>query len=116
MNMDCCSPISVSPLSEADAIEAARRFKALSDPARVRLLSLIAESGEICGCDLEGPLGLSQPTVSHHLKILAEADLIHKERRGKWVYAHLRPEGFNTLRDVLTTRTRKTLPTATVGS
>ena len=103
-------------MTEAEAIEAARRFKALSDPTRVRLLSLIAEAGEICGCDLEGPLGLSQPTVSHHLKVLAEAELIHKERRGKWVYAHLRQEGFNALRDVLTTRTRKSLPTAPARS
>ncbi len=103
-------------MSEAEAAEAARRFKALADPARVRLLSLVAESGEICGCDLEGPLGLSQPTVSHHLKVLAEAELIHKERRGKWVYVHLRPEGFNALRDVLSTRTRKSLPRAAVRS
>ncbi len=103
-------------MNEAEAVDAARRFKALSDPARVRLLSLIAESGEICGCDLEGPLGLSQPTVSHHLKVLAEAELIHKERRGKWVYAHLRQEGFNALRDVLTTRTRRSLPRAATGS
>ncbi len=103
-------------MSEAESTEVARRFKALSDPARVRLLSLIAESGEICGCDLEGPLGLSQPTISHHLKVLAEAELIHKERRGKWVYAHLRQEGFNSLRDVLTTRTRKSLPMAATRS
>ena len=103
-------------MNEAEAVDAARRFKALSDPARVRILSLIAESGEICGCDLEGPLGLSQPTVSHHLKMLAEAELIHKERRGKWVYAHLRQEGFNALRDVLTTRTRRSLPRAATGS
>lgn len=103
-------------MGETEALDVASRFKALSDPARVRLLSLIAESGEICGCDLEDPLGLSQPTVSHHLKVLAEAGLIHKERRGKWVYAHLREEGFNTLRDVLTTRKRKSLPTAATKS
>ena len=114
--MECCPSITVAAMSESEAVEAARRFKALSDPARVRLLSLIAESGEICGCDLEGPLGLSQPTVSHHLKVLAEAELIHKERRGKWVYAHLRQEGFNALREVLTTRTRKTLPRANARS
>lgn len=103
-------------MTEADATEAARRFKALSDPTRVRMLSLIAESGEICGCDLESPLGLSQPTVSHHLKVLEEAELVHKERRGKWVYAHLRQDGFNALRDVLTTRTRKSLPTTLARS
>ena len=103
-------------MSESEAVEAARRFHALSDPARVRVLGLIAEAGEICGCDLEGPLGLSQPTVSHHLKVLAEAELIHKERRGKWVYAHLRPEGFTALSDLLTTRTRKSLPTAAARS
>ena len=114
--MECCLPITVDTISETEAVEAARRFKALSDPARVRLISLIAESGEICGCDLEGPLGLSQPTVSHHLRVLADAGLIHKERRGKWVFAHLRPEGFNALREVLTTRTRKSLPKAAARS
>lgn len=64
----------------------ATQLKALSDPARLRLISLIASNGEMCGCDLTEPLGLSQPTVSHHLKILANAGLVRREKRGKWAY------------------------------
>jgi ArsR family transcriptional regulator len=64
----------------------ARTFKALGDPARVRLLSLIAENGEACICDLTGPVGLSQPTVSHHMKQLVDAGLVTREQRGKWAH------------------------------
>ena len=84
----CCSPLTGGVL-DGDAAEAlARMFKALSDPARVRLLSLIAASqgGEACICDLTEPIGLSQPTVSHHMRLLAEAGLVSREQRGKWAY------------------------------
>lgn len=76
------------PLGEADAVDLARTFKALSDPVRLRLLSLIAshEGGEACVCDLTGPFDVSQPTISHHLKVLREAGLVGSERRGTWVY------------------------------
>ena len=82
----CCAPITSAGITESGAEDLAIRLKALSDPARIRLVSLIAANGEMCGCDLTGPLGLSQPTVSHHLKILANAGLLHREKRGKWAY------------------------------
>jgi ArsR family transcriptional regulator, arsenate/arsenite/antimonite-responsive transcriptional repressor len=85
---ECCSAIPDSALTveEADAI--ARTFKALGDPTRVRLLSLIAASrdGEACICDLTEPVGLSQPTVSHHMKLLVDAGLATREQRGRWAY------------------------------
>jgi ArsR family transcriptional regulator len=76
------------PLTEADALSLAQAFKALADPARLRLLSLIAmrAGAEACNCDLIEPLGLSQPTVSHHFKVLHDAGLVARERRGQWVY------------------------------
>ena len=84
----CCPPLGAAPLSQEQAEDAARQFKALADPARLRLLSLLmsAPNGEACTCDLTEPLGLSQPTVSHHLKKLAEAGLVTGERRGSWTY------------------------------
>jgi ArsR family transcriptional regulator len=84
----CCSPLSAAPLSQEDAQELAHRLKALADPARLRLLSLLmaGPDGEACTCDLTGPLGLSQPTVTHHLKKLAESGLVTGERRGVWTY------------------------------
>src|SRR4051812_41100754 len=72
----CCSPLSAEPLAESDAMELAKVFAALADPVRLRLLSLVAEGGEVCSCDLEIPLGKSQPTISHHTKALAEAGLL----------------------------------------
>ncbi len=90
----CCSPVTGGVL-EADAAEQlARSFKALGDPTRVRLLSLIAaaDAGEACICDLTAPVGLSQPTVSHHMKQLVDAGLVTREQRGKWAfYAVVRP-------------------------
>lgn len=79
---------SQSSAVDQHAAELAKVFKALGDPARVKLLSLIAasESGEMCVCDLTGPVGLSQPTVSHHMKLLVEAGLVAREQRGKWAY------------------------------
>ncbi len=85
---ECCASVLSSPLGAADAAELARGFSALADPVRLRLLSMLAAapSGEICVCDFIGPLGRTQGTISHHLKILGEAGLVHGDRRGKWVW------------------------------
>ncbi|KOU13708.1 ArsR family transcriptional regulator [Streptomyces sp. WM6372] len=90
----CCVPMVREPLDEGAAAELSRMFKALSDPIRLRLLSLIAsyEGGEACVCDLIGPFDVSQPTISHHLKVLREAGLVGSERRGTWVYYWVLPE------------------------
>lgn len=100
---DCCPPLLTAPLDEAAAVELAGAFKALADPVRLRLLSLIAAApeGTACSCDLEEPVGKSQPTVSHHLAILAEAGLITKEKVGRWVNCTIVPERLAALRDVL---------------
>lgn len=84
----CCSPVTGGVLTPDEAERIARTFKALGDPARVRLLSLIAASGdgEACICDLTEPVGLSQPTVSHHMKLLVDAGLATREQRGRWAY------------------------------
>lgn len=89
-----CCPVLEAPLSDDEADRTARQFKALADPARVKLLSLIASSpdGELCVCNLTGPLGLSQPTVSHHLKVLTDAGFLERERRQSWAYFRLRRE------------------------
>jgi ArsR family transcriptional regulator, arsenate/arsenite/antimonite-responsive transcriptional repressor len=99
----CCSPLLSAPLGEEDAETLAAALQALADPARLRLLSLIAScpDSEACGCDLTTPVGLSQPTVSHHLKVLHEAGLLDRERRGKWVYFRVRPEPLASLRSAL---------------
>jgi len=90
----CCPALLGAPVSDEEAELAAAIFKALADPARVRLLSLIAAAGAggACVCELVPPLDLSQPTVSHHLKKLHEAGLVSRERRGTWAYYRLRPE------------------------
>lgn len=84
----CCSPVTRAPLSAEDADRAAHVLKALADPVRLRLLSLVAshEDGEACVCDLNDAFDLSQPTISHHLKQLHEAGLLQREKRGVWVY------------------------------
>lgn len=84
----CCSPVTGGALDAAASENLARMFKALGDPTRVRLLSLIAAqpSGEACICDLTKPVGLSQPTVSHHMKQLVDAGLVTREQRGKWAF------------------------------
>jgi ArsR family transcriptional regulator len=99
----CCPPIGGAPLSDADAIELARRFGALADPARLRILSLIAsaDAGEVCVCDLVDPVGKSQPTVSHHLKVLSEAGLITGDKRGRWVWYRAIPTRLAELRSAL---------------
>lgn len=95
----CCSPVPGATLSAEDAERTARTLKALADPARLRLLSIIAahEGGEACVCDLTEPVGLSQPTVSHHLKVLAEAGFVTREKRGVWAYYTLVPDAVRTL-------------------
>jgi ArsR family transcriptional regulator len=99
----CCSPLLTTPLGEADAAELALAFKALADPVRLRLLSLIAAapSGTACSCDLEEPVGKSQPTVSHHLSVLADAGLITKEKVGRWVNCTVVPQRLEQLREIL---------------
>ncbi|MFC8236433.1 ArsR/SmtB family transcription factor [Streptomyces sp. NPDC056707] len=101
----CCSPMVREPLGEGDAIDLARMFKALSDPVRLRLLSLIAshEGGEACVCDLTGPFDVSQPTISHHLKVLREAGLVGSERRATWVYYWVLPTALARLSSLLQT-------------
>jgi ArsR family transcriptional regulator, arsenate/arsenite/antimonite-responsive transcriptional repressor len=103
LGSDCCSPLLDSPLDETEAGALARAFKVLADPARLRLLSAIAARprGEACVCELLPFLDLSQPTVSHHLKILHEAGLLWRERRATWVYYGVRPEALEPLRAVL---------------
>ncbi|MEV6313063.1 metalloregulator ArsR/SmtB family transcription factor [Streptomyces sp. NPDC051840] len=100
----CCPGLLTTPLGEGQAVELAKVFKALGDPVRLRLLSMIAsrEGGEICVCDLTPAFDLSQPTISHHLKLLRQAGLIDCERRGTWVYYWLLPEMTDTLAGVLT--------------
>ncbi|HJP67108.1 MAG TPA: metalloregulator ArsR/SmtB family transcription factor [Actinomycetota bacterium] len=90
----CCPPLLDEVISNEEADVAARVFRALGDPARVRLLSMVASAAdrEACVCDLVPGLDLSQPTVSHHLKVLREAGLLDRERRGSWVYYRLRPD------------------------
>jgi ArsR family transcriptional regulator len=99
----CCSPLLAAPLTAGEAEQLALAFKALADPVRLRLLSLIAAApeGTACSCDLEEPVGKSQPTVSHHLSVLADAGLITKERVGRWVNCTVVPERLAQLRDVL---------------
>jgi ArsR family transcriptional regulator len=102
-DLDCCAPLAREPLSADGADRLAKVLKALADPARLRLLSLIQahEGGEACVCELTGPLGLGQPTVSHHLKTLHEAGLLARERRGVWVYYRARPEALRALADLI---------------
>lgn len=99
----CCSPLTGGILDHETAEQIASSFKALSDPTRVRLLSLIAaaDGGEACICDLTQPVGLSQPTVSHHMKQLVQAGLVTREQRGKWAYYTVVPDAFDALSQVL---------------
>ncbi len=99
----CCSPLTGDPLSAAEAADLAWVFKAIADPVRLRLLSLIAShaGGEACVCDLTGAFALTGPTISHHLKVLREAGLIDGQRRGTWVYYRVRPQLLAQLSAVL---------------
>ena len=98
---ECCPSILDSPLDERQAAELAAGFAALADPVRLRLLSLVADGGEVCSCDLEVPLGKSQPTISHHTKALADAGLLTGEKRGRWMMWRVVPERLAVLRAAL---------------
>jgi ArsR family transcriptional regulator len=102
----CCPPVLQGALTKGDADELASAFKALADPGRLRLLSFIAAQadGEACVCHVTAPVGLSQPTVSHHLKVLHEAGLLDREKRGAWVYYRVKPARLEALRSALATR------------
>lgn len=102
--MNTCCPILDAPLSDEEAEVTARIFKALADPARVKLLALIASSrtGEMCVCNLVEPVGLSQPTVSHHLKVLTDTGLLQRERRGSWAYFRVNEPSLAAMRNALT--------------
>ena len=103
---ECCPPLDRSPLSDEDAEAAAAIFRALGDPARVKLLSLIATAptGEACVCDLTDVFTLKQPTISHHLKVLLDAGLVERERRGTWAYYRLRPGALEAAARILGSR------------
>ena len=89
----CCAPLTASVLSDEEAAATAELFKALADPARVRIVNRLAQSGEpVCACEFPQFLGLSQPTASHHLSRLTRAGLLNREQRGKWAYFSLDPE------------------------
>jgi ArsR family transcriptional regulator len=98
-----CPPLLAGPIEPEDAERLAAALKVLADPARLRLLSLIQAQpdGEACVCHLTGPLGLSQPTVSHHLKVLAQAGLVERERRGSWAFFRVVPGQIEMLRELL---------------
>ena len=102
-DVTCCAPLTRGPLSAAAAMELARTLKAIADPARLRLLSMVAahDGGEACVCDLTEPLGLSQPTVSHHLRVLVDAGLLTREKRGVWAYFTLVPGALDSLAAML---------------
>jgi ArsR family transcriptional regulator, arsenate/arsenite/antimonite-responsive transcriptional repressor len=95
----CCPPLAAEPMSPAQAEWVAPLLKALADPVRLRLMSLVAShpGGEACVCDLTGEFDLSQPTISHHLKVLHEAGLLDREKRGVWVYYRARTEALSSL-------------------
>ena len=100
---ECCPPVLSAPLGEEDADRLARALRVVADPARLRLLGLIqARPGaEACVCQLTQPLGLSQPTVSHHLKVLHDAGLLEREQRGRWAYYRVVPDSLGALRNAL---------------
>ena len=105
VDAECCTPLRSVPLAAEPAVLLARRFAALSDPVRLRLVSLLATSadGAVCVCDLVQPVGRSQPTVSHHLKVLREAGLVASEKRGTNVWYAVVPAALESLRTVLGT-------------
>ena len=100
----CCVPLMREPLAPGDAETLATQLKALADPARLRLLSIVASSPdqEACVCDLVEPLGLAQPTVSHHLKVLTRAGFLSRSQRGTWAYYRLQPDALPSIAAVLT--------------
>jgi ArsR family transcriptional regulator len=101
----CCAPLLREPITAGQAAELARLLKALADPTRLRLVSMVAahEDGEACVCDLTEPLGLTQPTISHHLKILVDAGIFTRDKRGVWAYYALVPSAMDAISAVLST-------------
>jgi ArsR family transcriptional regulator, arsenate/arsenite/antimonite-responsive transcriptional repressor len=101
----CCVPLLREPITAPQAAGLARTLKALADPVRLRLVSMVAahDGGEACVCDLTEPLGLTQPTISHHLKILVEAGIFTRDKRGVWAYYALVPAALGALSAVLST-------------
>jgi ArsR family transcriptional regulator len=102
---ECCTPLVREPLTASQAANLAFILKALADPTRLRLVSMVAahQGGEACVCDLTDPLGLTQPTISHHLKVLVDAGIFTREKRGKWAYYALVPGALDALSAVLRT-------------
>jgi ArsR family transcriptional regulator, arsenate/arsenite/antimonite-responsive transcriptional repressor len=100
---ECCPPFLADPLDQGDAESLASALRVVADPARLRVLSLVASrpEAEACVCELTEPLGLSQPTVSHHLRVLHEAGLLDREQRGRWAFYRLNPEPLRVLREAL---------------
>ncbi len=103
LSSGCCESVTAGALDETAAAELASVFKVLADPARLRLLSMVASApaGEACACDLVEPLGRSQPTVSHHLSMLVDAGVLSREKRGRWAWYRVVPERLTWLRNVL---------------
>jgi ArsR family transcriptional regulator len=99
--VSCCGPLTAIAMSEVEAGDIAQIFGALSDPIRLRMLSLVAAEDEVCSCALEEPLGKSQPTISHHTRILAEAGLIVGEKRGRWMWWRVVPERLGEVSRIL---------------
>jgi ArsR family transcriptional regulator, arsenate/arsenite/antimonite-responsive transcriptional repressor len=101
---ECCTPLLRQPITAAQAEGLARMLKALADPVRLQLVSMVAahDGGEACVCELTGPLGLTQPTISHHLKILVDAGIFTRDKRGVWAYYALIPSALSALAAVLT--------------
>ncbi|MEU4016033.1 metalloregulator ArsR/SmtB family transcription factor [Microbacterium sp. NPDC028030] len=101
----CCAPLTREPIAQDNAESLARTLRALADPARLRLISMVSahEGGEACVCDLTEPLGLSQPTVSHHLRVLAEAGFLTRSKRGTWAYYRLVPGSLDGIAGLLAT-------------
>jgi ArsR family transcriptional regulator, arsenate/arsenite/antimonite-responsive transcriptional repressor len=102
---DCCTPLLHEPITAIQAADLARLLKALADPTRLRLVSMVAahDGGEACVCELTEPLGLTQPTISHHLKILVDAGIFTRDKRGVWAYYALVPSTMDALSAVLST-------------
>ena len=113
----CCSPVTGGALDQASAERLAALLKALAEPTRLRLLSLVAAQadGEACICDLTAPVALSQPTVSHHMKVLVDAGLLTREQRGKWAYYRLVPGALDDIAATLSTRSLTPLTAAQPG-
>lgn len=105
----CCAPIAAPDLSPEESEATANLFKALGDPTRVRIVNLLANSPEaVCVCDINDHFSLSQPTISHHLKKLVAAGVLHREQRGTWAYFSVDQQAWDTLSDVFVTRKGKT--------